>query len=182
MQTMFRIRLLGLVTAIAFLFGVNLVFVSVQNFDKRDDRIKLSNLEVELGAKHSAMQEMESWLKEMTLELSSSSFEIQTLQSKITTFNQDYPDGIPASLQADYTKAVEQHNQMASDHNAAVAKYDSLYAEYSKLVNQYNAIAAQTEELQEELGKTRYLLPVPRIISSIELPGQSEEILEESSL
>lgn len=179
---MFRIRLLGLVTAIAFLFGVNLVFVSVQNFDKRDDRIKLSNLEVELGAKRSAMQEMESWLKEMTLELSSSSFEIETLKSKIATFDQDYPDGIPAALQADYTDAVEQHNQMATDHNTAVEKYDALYAEYSKLVNQYNAIADQTEELQEELGKTRYLLPVPRIISSIELPGQSEKMLEESSL
>lgn len=177
---MFRIRLLGLVTAIALLFGVNLVFVSVQNFDKRDDRVKLSNLEMELGAKRSTMQEMESWLKEMTLELSSSSFEIQTLQSKIAAFDQDYPDGIPSALQADYAEVVEQHNQMATDHNAAVEKYDALYAEYSNLVNQYNAIADQAEELQEELGKTRYLLPVPRIISSIELPGQSEKMFESS--
>jgi hypothetical protein len=67
---------------------------------------------------------------------------------------------------------------MATDHNAAVEKYDALYAEYSKLVSQYNAIAAQTEELQEELGKTRYLLPVPRTISSIELPGQSEKMFD----
>ncbi|NJO50207.1 MAG: hypothetical protein HC840_13055 [Leptolyngbyaceae cyanobacterium RM2_2_4] len=108
---MFRIRLLGLVTAIAFLLGVNLVFVSVQNFDKRDDRVKLSNLEVELGAKRSAMQEMESWLKEMTLELSSSSFKVQTLQSKIATFDQDHPGGLPAYLQEEYAEAVEQHNQ-----------------------------------------------------------------------
>lgn len=168
---MFRIRLLGLVTAIAFLMGVNLVFVTVQNFDKRDDRVKLNNLEIELGAKRSAMQEMESWLKEMTLELSSSSFEIQTLQSKIAAFDQDYPDGIPAHLGEDYTQTVEQHNQMATDHNAAVAKYDALYAEYSQLLNQYNAIAQQTEALQEKLEKTQYLLPIPRVLSSIELPG-----------
>ncbi|NJN57325.1 MAG: hypothetical protein HC879_07370 [Leptolyngbyaceae cyanobacterium SL_5_9] len=166
---MFRIRLLGLVTAIAFLLGVNLVFVSVQNFDKRDDRVKLSNLEVELGAKRSAMQEMESWLKEMTLELSSSGFEVQTLQSKIAALDQDYPGGIPAYLQEEYTKAVEQHNQIATDHNAAVAKYDALYADYSELVNRYNAIAQQVDTLQEKLGETQYLLPIPRLLSSIEL-------------
>ncbi|NJO50208.1 MAG: hypothetical protein HC840_13060 [Leptolyngbyaceae cyanobacterium RM2_2_4] len=59
--------------------------------------------------------------------------------------------------------------KIATDHNAAVAKYDALYADYSELVNRYNAIAQQVDTLQEQLGETRYLLPIPRLLSSTEL-------------
>jgi chromosome segregation ATPase len=162
---MYRIRLLGLATGIAFLLGVNLVYVGVQNLEKRDDRVRLSKLEVELGAKRSAMREMESWLKEMTLELSSSGFQIRTLQSKIESFNKKHPDGIPSELQADYAEAVEQHNALATEHNAAVAKYDALYADYSELIGQHNAIANQVETLEQRLGTTLYFLPLPKTVS-----------------
>lgn len=146
----------------AMLLEINFVFVGVQHFEKRGDRIKLSSLEIELGAKRSTMREMESWLEEITLELSSSSFEIRTLKSKIEALDQNYPAGIPVNFRAEYNQAVEQHNFLAVKHNAAVSKYDALYINYSEVVDQHNSLTNQVENLEKRLGRTVYFLPIER--------------------
>lgn len=159
---MFRIQLPRLVMVAALLLGVNFVFVGVQHFEKRGDRVKLSSLEIELGVKRSAMREMESWLEEMTLELSSSSFEIRTLKSRIEALDQKYPAGIPTNFRTEYDQAVEQHNLLAAQHNAAVSKYDALYISYSEIIDQHNVLTNQAENLEKRLGRTVYFLPVER--------------------
>ena len=159
---MFRIQLPRLVMVAALLLGINFVFVGVQHFEKRGDRVKLSSLEIELGVKRSAMREMESWLEEMTLELSSSSFEIRTLKSRIEALDQNYPAGIPINFRTEYDQAVEQYNSLAAQHNAAVSKYDALYISYSEIIGQHNVLTNQVENLEKRLGRTVYFLPVER--------------------
>src|SRR5438093_4844675 len=76
--------------------------------DLSDQRRGIEAAETELDATDGSIDDAESRVRE--------------LDARITAIEHEHPGGIPASLQPEYTRLVEEHNDAVAVHNDVIAR------------------------------------------------------------
>jgi hypothetical protein len=96
--------------------------------DLEEQRHGIAAAETELDANDRSIDDAESRVRE--------------LDAQITAIEHDHPGGIPASIEPEYTRLIQEHNDAVAMHNDLVARQRRLNDDYKAQVDRHNARVA----------------------------------------
>lgn len=96
--------------------------------DLDEQRRGIAPAETELDANDRSIDDAESRVRE--------------LDAQISAIEHDHPGGIPASIEPEYTRLIQEHNDAVATHNDLVARQHRLNDDYKAQVDRHNARVA----------------------------------------
>jgi len=96
--------------------------------DIEEQRHGITAAETELDANDRSIDDAESRVRE--------------LDAQVTAIEHDHPGGIPASIEPEYTRLIQEHNDAVAMHNDLVARQRRLNDDYKAQVDRHNARVA----------------------------------------
>jgi hypothetical protein len=75
---------------------------------------------------------------------------LRDLDARVSTFEAQHPDGIPAAERDEYERLLGRRNEVVSEHNDLIARRRSAVSEYTESVGRYNARVEDANGLAEQ--------------------------------
>jgi ParB-like chromosome segregation protein Spo0J len=110
--------------------------------EMRDRQQKLSAMGEDLQHQHRGLAAAERELDATDRSIDDAESRVHELDVQITAIERDHPGGIPAGIQPEYARLIEEHNEAVALHNDLVARQRRLNDEYKARVDRHNARVA----------------------------------------
>ena len=154
------IRLLGVIVVYGLL---NVILVGGHWLWHYKDNKRRDQVKAQLGFERPRIQAIQIRLEGLTRNLDESKTQIEGLESEIHSTEGANPLGIPENIYDSYSRTVQYHNALVTEHNQKVIQQNLLYEDYSSRINQYNALVEEGNSLGKKIGGTWYVIPMPHV-------------------
>ncbi len=111
-------------------------------YEMLDRQQKVLAIGDDLEVQRNGIDAAESKLDATNRSIDQAESRVHELDARITAVERAHPAGIPASIEADYARLIEEHNYAVAEHNDLVARQRRLNYGYNVQVDRHNASVA----------------------------------------
>jgi len=126
---------------------VLLVVVAVKMHDRKE---VVAAVEDHLSEERQGVARAEGYVDDLDARIDDAVDRLRDLDARVSTFEAQHPDGIPAAERDEYERLLGRRNEVVSEHNDLIARRRSAVSEYTESVGRYNARVEDANGLAEQ--------------------------------
>jgi len=126
---------------------VLLVVVAVKMHDQQE---VVAAVDDELSEERQGVARAEGYVDDLDARIDDAVDRLRDLDARVSTFEAQHPDGIPAPERDEYERLLGRRNEVVSEHNDLIARRRSAVSEYTESVGRYNARVQDANGLAEQ--------------------------------
>lgn len=105
------------------------------------------------------LQSTELTLKEKEDNVTAYFQDLEQRAQKLNRLVNQYPNGMPVTVYADYQKRYQAHQQDSRNYKVMVADLEAYLKNYENVIVLHNESVAKYNELNEKVGETWFIVP-----------------------
>jgi len=116
-----------------------LVLLAVVAVRLREGQEVVAAVDDQLSHERQGVARAEGYVDDLDARIDDAVDRLRDLDARVSAFETQHPDGIPAAEREDYEQLLGRRNEVVSEHNDLIARRRSAVSEYTESVGRYNA-------------------------------------------